>query len=158
MSEQPWTDEPIAYGRILVVTENPISQALADLGATVGRTVRVLADPSALTELQTAELTAEDAVVLCDHDHPERDQLLKVALTGATGYVAMLGNRTRARQTFDQLAAELPADTVAKLRVPAGLNIGGKHPAEIALSVLAEIVAFSHGRDGAPMRSTAPTP
>jgi xanthine dehydrogenase accessory factor len=46
----------------------------------------------------------------------------------------------------------LSHEALAKLRVPAGLNIGGKHPGEIALSVLAEIVAVSHGRDGAPMR------
>ena len=78
--------------------------------------------------------------------------MLRLALTGATGYVAMLGSRTRAQRTFDDLAQELPGETLAKLRVPAGLNIGGKHPGEIALSVLAEIVAFSHGRDGAPMR------
>ena len=36
--------------------------------------------------------------------------------------------------------------------VPAGLNIGGKGPGEIALSVLAEIIAHDHDRPGGPMR------
>ena len=39
-----------------------------------------------------------------------------------------------------------------KLHVPAGLNTGGKAPGEIALSVVAEIVASSYGRDGGSMR------
>ena len=152
MNEQPWSDDVVEYGRILVVTDNPISRALAELATTIGREVRILPDESALDELEQAGLASADAVVLCDHDHPDRDRMLRTALTGATGYVAMLGSRTRAQRTFDELARELPEETLAKLRVPAGLNIGGKHPGEIALSVLAEIVAVSHGRDGAPMR------
>ena len=42
--------------------------------------------------------------------------------------------------------------TLARLHVPAGLNTGGKAPGEIALSVVAEIVAVSHGRPGGPMK------
>ncbi len=152
MKEQPWSDAVVEYGRILVVTDNPVSRALAELATTIGRDVRILPDESALDNLEQAGLGSADAVVLCDHDHPDRDRMLHTALTGATGYVAMLGSRTRAQRTLDELARELPEETLAKLRVPAGLNIGGKHPGEIALSVLAEIVAVSHGRDGAPMR------
>ena len=152
VSEQPWSDAVVEHGRILVVTDNPISRALVELGAIIGREVQILTGDSALVELEQAGLRSEDAVVLCDHDHPDRDRMLRRALTGETGYVAMLGSRPRAQRTFDDLAQELPGEALAKLRVPAGLNIGGKHPGEIALSVLAEIVAFSHGRDGAPMR------
>ena len=152
MNEQPWSDDVVEYGRILVVTENPISRALAELGATIGREVQILPDDSAVESLEQAGLRSADAVVLCDHDHPDRDRMLRTALTAATGYVAMLGSRTRAQRTFEELASDLSHEALAKLRVPAGLNIGGKHPGEIALSVLAEIVAVSHGRDGAPMR------
>jgi xanthine dehydrogenase accessory factor len=152
VNEQPWSDAVVEHGRILAVTDNPVSQALADLGVMIGREVRILADDSAMVDLEQVGLRSSDAVVLCDHDHPHRDQLLRLALTGPAGYVAMLGSRTRAQRTFGELARELPDEALAKLRVPAGLNIGGKQPGEIALSVLAEIVAFSHGRDGAPMR------
>ena len=152
MNEQRWSDDVVEYGRILVVTDNPISRALAELGASIGREVQIVPDDSAVESLEQAGLRSADAVVLCDHDHPDRDRMLRTALTGATGYVAMLGSRTRAQRTFEELARDLPYEALAKLRVPAGLNIGGKHPGEIALSVLAEIVAVSHGRDGAPMR------
>jgi xanthine dehydrogenase accessory factor len=65
----------------------------------------------------------------------------------------MMGSRRRAEKVFDALEAELPAETLARLHVPAGLNTGGKAPGEIALSVVAEIVAVSSGRDGGPMKS-----
>jgi xanthine dehydrogenase accessory factor len=63
----------------------------------------------------------------------------------------MMGSRRRAQIVFEMLD-DLPAETLARLRVPAGLNTGGKLPGEIALSVVAEVVAWSYGRDGAPMR------
>jgi xanthine dehydrogenase accessory factor len=47
------------------------------------------------------------------------------------------------------------APGLGKLRVPAGLNIGGKAPGEITLSVAAEIVAESYGRPGGLMRATS---
>nr|MBA2694477.1 XdhC family protein [Actinomycetota bacterium] len=50
------------------------------------------------------------------------------------------------------LAEQLSEPALKRLRVPAGLNLGGKAPGEIALSVVAEIVADGHGRDGRPLR------
>ena len=63
----------------------------------------------------------------------------------------MMASRRRA----EGLRADLEAEGVAhldKLHVPAGLNLGGKAPGEIALSVVAEIVAESYERPGGPMR------
>jgi len=80
------------------------------------------------------------------------DALLRHALDGRAGYVAMMGSRRRAEGVFSTLAESLSQETLARLHVPAGLNTGGKAPGEIALSVVAEIVAVSYGRDGGPMR------
>jgi xanthine dehydrogenase accessory factor len=63
----------------------------------------------------------------------------------------MMASRSRA----ERLMAELDAEGVPhldKLHVPAGHNLGGKAPGEIALSVVAEIVAESYRRPGGPMR------
>jgi xanthine/CO dehydrogenase XdhC/CoxF family maturation factor len=70
---------------------------------------------------------------------------------GNAGYVAMMGSRRRADHVFEALS-DLGQQTLSRLRVPAGLNTGGKAPGEIALSVVAEIVAVSYGRDGGPMK------
>jgi xanthine dehydrogenase accessory factor len=67
--------------------------------------------------------------------------------------MAMMGSRRRAEHVFSTLAATVPAQALARLRVPAGLDIGGKAPGEIALSVVAEVVAVSHRRDGGPMKA-----
>jgi xanthine/CO dehydrogenase XdhC/CoxF family maturation factor len=89
--------------------------------------------------------------VLCDHDAPDAPQFLRDALASPASYVAMMASRRRA----EGLLADLSSDGVPgldKLHVPAGHNLGGKAPGEIALSVVAEIVAESHGRPGGPMR------
>ena len=59
------------YGRILVVTDNPISRALDELATTIGRRLTVIAEITALEDLGYAQLAHDDVVVLCDHDHPE---------------------------------------------------------------------------------------
>ena len=63
----------------------------------------------------------------------------------------MMASRRRAEGLLEELREE-GADGVDKLHVPAGLNTGGRAPGEIALSVVAEIVAESYGRDGGSMR------
>jgi xanthine dehydrogenase accessory factor len=63
----------------------------------------------------------------------------------------MMASRRRAAGLLEQLEAE-GAPGLAKLHVPAGHDLGGKGPGEIALSVVAEIVAESYQRYGGPMR------
>jgi xanthine dehydrogenase accessory factor len=155
-SEDPTRPVPERQGRVVVVTWNHIAAALTELAAVVGRPTVVLdhreghTDPT--TWLADDTLGADDALVVCDHDAPGALDMVRAALRGPCGYVAMMGSRRRAQHVFSMLADEgFDAATLAKLRVPAGLNIGGKAPGEIALSVLAEVVATSYDRDGGPM-------
>jgi xanthine/CO dehydrogenase XdhC/CoxF family maturation factor len=149
---QPWSDERPAYGRIVVVTDNPIARALIDLAAVVGRRALLLFDAAALDDLRSAGPSATDAVVLCDHDTPDRDAILALLLDGEAGYLAMMGSKPRAAATYAELSGRYGDGKLRRLHVPAGLNIGGKGPGEIALSVLAEIIAHDHHRPGGPMR------
>jgi xanthine/CO dehydrogenase XdhC/CoxF family maturation factor len=89
--------------------------------------------------------------VLCDHDAPDAPRFLRDALASSASYVAMMASRRRAEELVVTLRSEgVPG--LDKLRVPAGHNLGGKTPGEIALSVVAEIVAESYERPGGPMR------
>jgi xanthine dehydrogenase accessory factor len=155
--EQPWSDDPPEHGSVVVVTDNPIGRAVVEIAQIAGRRTTLLADedadPSPLEWLTDHPLDERDALVLCDHDTPQMDALLRHALEGHTGYVAMMGSRRRAQHVISTLAESQSQETLARLHVPAGLNTGGKAPGEIALSVVAEIVAVSYGRDGGPMRS-----
>jgi xanthine dehydrogenase accessory factor len=150
---QPWSDERPAHGRVFVVTDNPIGRALLQLAAVLERPATLLLDATALDDLGSARLTPPDAVVLCDHDIPGRDAILALLLDGQAGYVAMMGSQSRAATTYAGLARTYDEATLSRLHVPAGLNIGGKAPGEIALSVMAEIVACGYDRPGGPMRA-----
>lgn len=145
--EQPWSDDQRAHGRILVLSDNPISRAIAVIAAAVGRDVVV--EPA---DDGGPGLAPEpgDAVVLCDHDAPDAPGVLRAALASEASYVAMMASRRRAAGLLDQLVGE--GVDVSTLHVPAGHDLGGKGPGEIALSVVAEIVAESYGRPGGPMR------
>jgi xanthine/CO dehydrogenase XdhC/CoxF family maturation factor len=154
--EQPWSYDKVRQGKVVVVTDNPIGRAVVEIAGIVGRHTTLLADEDVeqppLEWLVDHPLDEMDALVLCDHDTPQIEALLRHALSGRAGYVAMLGSRRRAEKVFSSLEQVHSTDTLARLRVPAGLNIGGKAPGEIALSVVAEIVAVSYDRPGGSMR------
>ena len=159
--EQPWSDERDQQGRIVVVTDNPIARAVVAIAEVVGRPATLLPDED--VDRTPAQWLAEnpleerDALVLCDHDTPDVQALLTRALEGRAGYVAMMGSRRRAEAVYAWLTETMPPEALTRLHVPAGLDTGGKAPGEIALSVVAEIVAVSHGRAGGPMRGAATT-
>ena len=151
--EQPWSDDGLAAGRVVVLTRNPVAEAIDTIATTAGRPVTVIeedADGKGVAALARIGLREGDAVVLCDHDAPDAPRVLRDALASPASYVAMMASRRRSEGLLDQLAQEgVPG--LDKLHVPAGLNTGGKAPGEIALSVVAEVVACSYGRDGGPM-------
>ena len=145
--EQPWSDDAAPHGRILVLSDNPIARSIAAIASTVGRTVVVEAADVGGPGLDPK---AGDAVVLCDHDAPDAPAVLRAALASEASYVAMMASRGRAAGLLEDLTAE--GVDVSTLHVPAGHDLGGKGPGEIALSVVAEVVAESYNRPGGPMR------
>jgi xanthine dehydrogenase accessory factor len=152
--EQPWSDDAPAAGRVVLLTRNPIADAIETIAGTAGRSVTVIEEDEGgrgAAALAQFGLRAGDAVVLCDHDAPDAPRVLRDALASSASYVAMMASRRRANGLLEELQQEgVPG--LDKLCVPAGLNTGGKAPGEIALSVVAEIVARSYGRDGGSMR------
>ena len=147
MRQQAWSDDYVEHGRILVLTDNPIARSIAVIASTAGRTVVV---ESADDGGPGLDARAGDAVVLCDHDAPDAPGVLREALASDAAYVAMMASRRRAAGLLDELVEE--GVDVTTLHVPAGHDLGGRSPGEIALSVVAEIVAESYGRPGGPMR------
>ena len=78
MRQQPWSDEQAEHGRILVLSDNPISQAIASIATAVGRNVHVEAADDGGPGLDPRP---GDAVVLCDHDAPDAPATLRAART-----------------------------------------------------------------------------
>jgi xanthine dehydrogenase accessory factor len=140
----------------VVVTHNHVAAGVAAIAAIVGRPTVVLdhrdGHMSPDRWLEEDGLRPEDSLVVCDHDAPGALDVLRAGLRSQAAYVAMMGSRRRAEHVFAMLRDEgFDADTLSRLRVPAGLDIGGKAAGEIALSVMAEVVATSYDRGGGPM-------
>ncbi|MGT2425567.1 XdhC family protein [Amnibacterium kyonggiense] len=103
--------------------------------------------------LRSADLAAGDAVCVLGHDEDLDPLALAEALEGPAGFVGAIGSRaTTARRRERLRALGVGAAAVERLRMPIGLDVGARTPAEIAIAVLAEVLAVRHGRDAAPLR------
>ena len=98
------------------------------------------------------------ALVLVAHDYKYDLPVLRHALSTEVGYIGMLGSRRRGDGILRMLREEgLEEEALARIRVPIGLDLGGKTAPEIALAILAEIVASRYGGSGRPMVLVKPT-
>jgi xanthine dehydrogenase accessory factor len=88
---------------------------------------------------------ARTAVLALMHDPRLDDMALMEALTSPAFYVGALGSHANSARRRARLASlDLPAEAVARLHAPIGLAIGSRTPAEIAVSILAELTAVRH--------------
>ena len=91
-------------------------------------------------------------VAVLSHDPKIDGPALEIALRRGCRYVGLLGNRrTQADRVARLRAAGLGPEQLERLRGPIGLDLGGDSPPEIALAILAEIVAQRHGASGRPL-------
>jgi xanthine dehydrogenase accessory factor len=100
-------------------------------------------------EALEGKLNSNSFVVLLTHDPKLDDPALKIALPSPARYIGALGSpKTHARR-LERLRAEgVPEEQLARLHAPIGLKIGAATPEEIAVSIIAEIVAARHGLTG----------
>lgn len=99
------------------------------------------------TALKTMTLDAQTALVTLTHDPKIDDDALLPALASDLFYIAALGSRrTHEKRVARLLAAGCNADSITRIHAPAGLDIGSKDPAGIAISILAELIAKRNGK------------
>ena len=88
-------------------------------------------------------LSAADAVVIATRGHRNDALILERVATSPAGYVGLLGSRRKkAVVTKGLTTAGVPAKALKRVRVPVGLAIGAVTPEEIAVSVVAELIAW----------------
>ncbi len=137
---------------LIVVGGLKVAQALADLGKRLGFAVTVAAlleDLEAFSNIdhaiegfdpEQAIRPATSFVVVASQGRRDRDAL-RFALATESNYVAFVASRKKAATLKQDLRdTGLDPAAVARLRSPAGINIGAVTPEEIALSILADIV------------------
>ena len=116
---------------------------------------RILAWPD--KGLAQVTLDAETYLVILSHDPKFERPALKAALPYPLRYIGAIGSRkTHADRIADLRAEGVSEADLARIHAPIGLDIGAVSPEEIALSILAEMLAVRSGRSGGFMQAARP--
>jgi len=139
--------------RLVVCGASPVAVAVADLGRRMGYRIVAAAVADDLEvfdhddqhvagfDLSTVTVESGDYVVVATQGKRDREALT-AALGTSAAYVAFVGSKRKAETLRGQIAAQgMAPERLARLKAPAGLDIHGIEPEEIALSIIAEIVA-----------------
>jgi xanthine dehydrogenase accessory factor len=112
----------------------------------------VTADPNAF--IASREWKNDEALLLVSRNHDlDREALASALMKEGFGYIGMIGSRRKVRKVFDALLQRgIPAEKLAQVYSPVGLDIGADSPTEIAISALAEILKVQRQRSGAQLR------
>jgi xanthine dehydrogenase accessory factor len=159
--------------RVVVCGAGHVGAALARLAVGVGYRVTLVDDradfvtrarfPEEGIELIAAESWAEalDAaigtgrgvsVAVVTRGHNEDEACMRAVLAKRPAYVGMIGSRRRTNIVLERLRESgVDEALLREVRAPVGLDIGAVAPEEVALSILAEIVANRRGGTGAPL-------
>jgi xanthine dehydrogenase accessory factor len=87
------------------------------------------------------------AVTLVAHDYKYELPVLRRLLRAPVGYIGMLGSKKRGAAVRELLREEgFTDEELARIHTPIGLDLGGKSPPEVALSILAEVIAVRSGK------------
>jgi xanthine dehydrogenase accessory factor len=104
--------------------------------------------------LQEVNLHPGVAAVILAHDEKFEDPAMEVLLKSEVGYIGAIGSRKTSEERLVRLAGMgFQREQLDRIHGPIGLNLGGRSPEEIAISIMAEIVAVRNGRD--PRQATA---
>jgi xanthine dehydrogenase accessory factor len=117
---------------LAVVGDSPAGRTLRELAATIGwRVASELADGA-------------DAVVVASMGHGD-EEALAAGIAGGAGCVGLVASARRAQAVVAELRARgLDEEALARIRSPAGLDLGPSSQEEIAVAILAELVAWRH--------------
>jgi xanthine/CO dehydrogenase XdhC/CoxF family maturation factor len=161
--------------RLLLLGGGPDTRPVAELASFLGWHVTVVdhraiylvpgrfpADTK-LVETRAADIASAvrldkyaAAIVMSHHLDSDREYLRALAAS-AVPYVGLLGPAARREKLLADLGADA-APLKSRLRAPVGLDIGGRAPESIALSIVGEVHAFLEGRGGRPFSQTASEP
>ncbi len=163
--------------RLIVVGDTPVADALARVAAQIRYDVvrvvlagelaalapvagvRPIALDSLATHLTDAgrDACAQLVAVVASQGHYDEEALAPL-LAARPAFVGLLASRRRARSVGAVLAQNgVPPEQLATLRTPVGLDIGARGPGDVAIAILAEIIATNAAANGAPV-ADAPEP
>lgn len=154
--------------RLIIAGAGHVCEPVAKLGSMLGFYVTVIDDRAefANTErfpdvdevvcepflhfFRNATLTSKTYILLLTRGHRFDVLSLQELLyrKEQPAYIGMIGSRRRISGVFEQLKEEFPIERLTQIYTPVGLDIGSETPAEIAVSIMAEILKVKNGKSG----------
>lgn len=122
--------------QLLLIGDSPVIAALSRLASVLNFSVSQFA----FTDFGQLPINEQTYILVASHGQYDEDALEK-ALRSPARYIGMVASRRRADACRDYLRGSgLTGDEIARLKAPAGLDVGAATPEEIAASILAELV------------------
>jgi xanthine dehydrogenase accessory factor len=141
---QPYFPPP----RLVIVGGGHIGRPLKVMGEAAGFEVIVVdvaAGQDQVPELELVKLTDDSYVVLITTDHISDEAALRVALRSPAPYIGMIGSLAKCKTILGHIEADgYSKKDLERIYAPIGLDLGGTSPREIAVAILAEIIAVRH--------------
>jgi len=140
--------EPYAAApALLVFADTPIARALAGWAPELGFRTRLV--PGAAAMPAAGEVGEEVYVVHTNHDATDLVESLQAVLPLHPRFIGLVGSRRHTGHHLEALRAKgVGEDVIAQIQTPVGLDLGARTPQEIALSILAGLVAVRRGGRG----------
>ncbi len=177
-SMQVFVEHLQPQARLYLVGAGHVAQAVAPIARSADFRVIVLDDRDELLEhpafagaetgsydvdeldVGIATLTDRDYVLVMTRDHARDEQALAHLLRRPHRYLGMIGSRRKVHAVLRRILhreqqSGRPMPDLSRVRAPIGLALGGRTPAEIAVSIVAELIADRHAGHGAPMSIVA---
>ncbi|HUF59534.1 MAG TPA: XdhC family protein [Actinomycetota bacterium] len=147
-----------ATSRLVVVSATDVARSLRAEMRRQGREVLLLEsrterltpeDEPSIRTLEDVPLGPDDEVVFTDHDAPGIADMLSALLRSRVGFIGVMGSRRHVAHYVEELRTRgFDDDDLGRIRSPLGLDLGGRRPEEIALSIAAGLVAARHDHEG----------
>jgi xanthine dehydrogenase accessory factor len=145
--------------RLFIFGAGHVARATAPLARQLGFDVTVVDEreelntserfPECTLELGDAErvkLGEHDWALIVTHDHRLDEQTLERCLAQPARYIGLVGSRRKVFRLLQRIAARRPGQKLERVYAPVGLDIGAVTPEEIAVSIVAELVALRRGK------------
>lgn len=126
--------------RLHVVGDGPVAEALVSLSGVLGWSVTSSTDDPEVPD-------GVDALVVTSHHDGVDGPAIRAGLEAGTAYIGGMGSRhTQERRRAWLLDHGVSEDALATVHAPIGLDIGANAPVEIAVAIVAEVIAVRAGR------------
>ncbi len=108
-----------------------------------------------IAAIDTLTFTGRTYIIILTHKHAHDFEVLETCLPRQWCYLGMIGSKAKVATVFEQLKEKgVTEETIKKIHAPVGIRIGASSPAEIAISILAEIVQVRSALNATPRIDT----